>query len=473
MKGIIQIQTWRQPMKKKYFLWLAGALILELMICQTDIQAQIVPAEDSKNILPLRERVKLTEKWWRWKREHVLPMVMREQGVDLWIIRDDEADLYYDNQGPVYVSLLPADHQGMTYPSKYAAPGSQKLPRFLMFYDTGEEIEYVEPRDYAHIADLVKQRDPSKIAVGQYNKEKLISTLGKKYGSRSIDSWTLGVRWLETVGPERISVYHHVQRVANEVIAEAFSNNVVIPDVTTTEDLNWWVLHEYVEMGLDMENYPTINVQRNDENMAKYNDPPECFRNGRTNNGVSVVIRRGDIISCDTDLYMYGLITDSHQHAYVLKRGETDVPEPLKESLRKVNRIQDLFRKEFKVGRTGKEIVAASRKIVPEEGIIATELGFHPPPMYIWRFWLGGYMFDRKSYVAGMTSGPGYYPTSIVTNNHKLHYNTLFAFEPHTRVAVSGWKYGVELGIGQITSFTEDGLQYLARPQEHEWHVIR
>ena len=460
-------------MSKKSLVWSLFVMISILLVSGICIQAQIVSIEDSKNILPLRERVRLTEKWWKWKKKHVLPMVMREQGVDMWIIRDDEADLYYNNQGPVYISLLSANHQGMTYPSKYAPPGSQRLPRFLMFYDTGEKIEEVEPRDYKHIADLVKERDPSTIAIAQHNKENMINALGKKYASRSIDSWTLDVRWLETVGPERISVYRHVQRIANEVIAGAFSNKVVIPDITTTEDLNWWVLHKYLELDLDMENYPTINVQRNDENMAKYDDPPEYFRNGRTNNGVSVVIRRGDVVSCDTDFYLYGLITDSHQHAYVLKKGETDVPEALKEALRKVNRIQDLFRKEFKAGRTGKEIVAASRKIIPEEGIIETELGFHPPPLYIWRFWLGGYMFDRKSYVAGMTSGPGYYPTSIVSNDHKLYYNTLYAFEPHTRVAVPGWKHGVELGIGQISVFTEDGLLYLARPQEHKWHVIK
>ena len=228
-------------MRKKGILWLLFVMILVLAVGQIFIQAQSIPIEDSKNILPMRERVKLTEKWWRWKKEHVLPLVMREQGVDMWIIRDDEADLYYNNQGPVYVSLLSANHQGMTYPSKYAHPGSQRLPRFLMFYDKGEEIEEKEPRDYAHIAELVKERNPNTIAIGQHNKEKTIKALGKKYASRAIDSWTLGVRWLEIVGPERISVYRHVQRVANEVIAEAFSNKVVIPDVTTTEDLNWWV----------------------------------------------------------------------------------------------------------------------------------------------------------------------------------------------------------------------------------------
>ncbi len=460
-------------MKKISIMWVLAGLVTGICLLFSVLPSQVIPLEDSQNIQPLRERVRLTEKWWRWKKENVLPMVMRGQGVDMWIIRDDEADLYYNNQGPVYISLLPANHQGMTYPSRYAPPGSQRLPAFLMFYDNGKKIEYIEPRDYKHITELAAEKSPKTIAIGQHNPEKMLEALGKSYASRAIDSWTLGVRWLETVGPERVSVYRHVQRVANEIIAEAFSNKVVIPDVTTTEDLNWWILHKYVEMGLDMENYPTVNVQRNDENMAAYDDSPEYFIRGKTNNSVSVVIRRGDIISCDTDLYLYGLITDSHQHAYVLRSGETDVPDSLKEALLKVNRMQDRFRQEFIAGRTGKEIVTASEKLKPEEGILETELGFHPPPMYIWRFWLGGYMFDRKSYVAGMTSGPGYYPTSIVTNEHKLYPNTLYAFEPHTRVAVPGWKHGVELGIGQITIFTGEELQYLARPQEKTWHIVR
>jgi hypothetical protein len=423
--------------------------------------------------MPMRERVKLMQKWWDWKKKHVLPMVMREQGVDMWIVRNNEADLYYNNEGPVYTLLLPANQEGMTYPSQHVSPLSQRVPKFMMFYDTGENIEYVEPKDYAHVTQLVADRDPKAIAIGQHNNDDMLNALGKKYAARSIDSWTLGVRWLETMSPEMISVYSHVQRIANEVIAEAYSNRVVTPDVTTTDDLNWWIRHKYLELDLETENHPTITVQRSDENLAKYDDPPEYFHKGRTRNGVNVIIRRGDVVSCDTDLFLLGLVTDSHQHAYVLKKGETDVPKALKEALRKVNRIQDLFRKEFIFGRTGKEIVAASEKISREEGIIESELGFHPPPMFIRRFLQGGYMFDHKTYVAGMTSGPGYYPTSIVTNDHKLHYNTLYAFEPHTRVAVPGWKDGLELGIGQIAVFTEDGLHYLARPQEHDWHVIK
>jgi hypothetical protein len=462
--------------KKRLLIVISGMIVV--VIFSLTLIAQIISVKDSKNIMPMRERVKLIEKWWKWKKEHVLPIVMREQGVDMWIVRNNEADLYYNNEGPVYTLLLPANHEGMTLPSKYVPQGSQWIPKFLMFYDLGNKIEHIEPRDYAHITNLVKQKDPKVIAIGQHNNEKMLKTLGEKYASRSIDSWTLGVRWLETMSPEMISVYHHVQRIANEVIAEAYSNKVVIPDVTTTDDLNWWILnwwilHKYLELDLETENHPTITIQRSDENMGKYDDPPEYFRRGRTRNGVNVVIRRGDVISCDTDLFLLGLVTDSHQHAYVLRKGEKDVPQSLKEALLKVNKMQDLFRKEFILGRTGKEIVAASKKIKPLEGIIETSLGFHPPPMFMRRFLQGGYMFDHKTYVAGMTSGPGYYPTSIVSNDHKLHLSTMYAFEPHTRVAVPGWKHGVELGIGEITYFNEEGLQYMARPQKTEWHVVK
>ena len=84
-------------------------------------------------------------------------------------------------------------------------------------------------------------------------------------------------------------------------------------------------------------------------------------------------------------------------------------------------------------------------------------------------------MFSRGTWVAGLTSGPRYKLHRVVSNEHTLEYNTLYAFEPHTRVAVPGWgDNGVELGIGQIAVFTEDGLRYLDRVQDGDgWHVIR
>ena len=76
--------------------------------------------------------------------------------------------------------------------------------------------------------------------------------------------------------------------------------------------------------------------------------------------------------------------------------------------------------------------------------------------------------------MSGASSGPGYKRHQIVGHDHVVHANTLYAFEPHTRVAVPGWgDNGVELGIGQIAVVTEDGLRYLDRAQPGDtWHVI-
>jgi hypothetical protein len=456
------------------FVLLAASILSVVMLSFTGSPAAQQVGKDTENILSLRERAELMQKWWEWRRENVIPEIMREQGIDMWIVRDDEGELFFNNESPVYVSLLPANYEGMTFASQHERPGSQRTPWFMAFFDTGSEIEYIEPRTYEDVAAMVSERDPQVVAIADFDNDRMLAALGEKYAARAVSSWTIGVRWLETMTPEQISVYRHVQGVANEIIAEGFSNSVITPDVTTTDDLNWWFRHRMLELGMEYENHPSIVVQRRPELIARYDDPPEYFRRGRTSNGKNVTIRRGDVVSCDTDIMLLGLTTDSHQHAYVLLEGESDVPEAMKEGLRKVNRIQDLFAEEFVLGRTGKEIVEAAEAIVPEDGIIETELGFHPPPTFNRRYLVGGFMFPTKPYVAGMTSGEGYYPTSIVGNHHKLYVNTLYAFEPHTRVAVPGWgPDGIELGIGQIAVMTPDGLRYLDRPQESEWHVIK
>ena len=428
-----------------------------------------------KSIPTMRERVEIAERWWQQKREVVLPMVMQEQGIDMWIIRADEADKYYNNEGPLYSSLAPADLRGMIYESEwsnYAGDYSRPMPAFLMFYDTGDGIEYVEPRDYEHIAELVEERDPSTIAIGQFNNGPMLEVFGEEYASRTVDSQTVGMRWYETVTPEMLDTYRHVVGVANDIIAEQFSNGTIIPNVTTTDDLNWSFRHRLLELGIEHENHPSISVQRNVENIARYDDPQEHVTGARTRNDIDVVIRRGDVLRVDTDVFMFGLVTDTHQYAYVLQRGETDVLQELQEALSLAHRIQDQFAQEFQVGRTGKEIVAASESLTLPSNVQEATNDFHPPPKFIRRFQFDGWMLSTKTAVVGMASSPVYVPTSIISDDYTLHYNTTYAFEPHIDVVVPGWgDLGLELGAGQIVAFTEDGFEYLNR--QTEWHVIR
>ena len=447
---------------------------------------------DAANFIPMRERVRLMETFWAWKKSHVLPLIMREQGVDMWIVRNDEEPLYRQTsyrEHPVYLSLLPADHEGMVTPSK-SARNSMDVPEILIFFDTGSEIEFLEPKDYAEITRLVREKDPRKIAISVKNlyirKQKFGDTeqitivtsdemqraLGSKYASRTVDSLQLGILWLSIIGPEQRSAYRYVQGVQNDIIAEAFSNRVIIPDVTTIEDLNWWIRDRCEDLHLDIDNHPSVVVLRRPSKIAEYPESARYFRNGSAGNGADVIIRRGDIVGLDSDIMLLGLETDSQQFAYVLQEGETDVPQSLKDALRLMNEMIDAYRAAYVVGRTAEEIREAGNTIKPHDPrILRAKFGFHPPPMFIQRFSQNGLKFSDGTYVAGI--GRGYKQHPLYSPTLPLHYNTLYAHEPSFTFAVPEWgEDGLSFAVEQLVVFTERGCEYLDRANL-EWHVVK
>ncbi len=40
------------------------------------------------------------ESWWEWKLANVLPAILREQEIEMWIVRNDEGELFFNNEGP-------------------------------------------------------------------------------------------------------------------------------------------------------------------------------------------------------------------------------------------------------------------------------------------------------------------------------------------------------------------------------------
>ena len=47
--------------------------------------------QDIAKYIPMRQRVQIMEGFWKWKMDNILPAVMKEQGVDLWIIREQRS----------------------------------------------------------------------------------------------------------------------------------------------------------------------------------------------------------------------------------------------------------------------------------------------------------------------------------------------------------------------------------------------
>ncbi len=84
------------------------------------------------------------------------------------------------------------------------------------------------------------------------------------------------------------------------------------------------------------------------------------------------MILRGDVLHCDFGITALRLNTDTQHMGYVLREGETDVPDGLRGALRNANRLQDILLAEIRPGRTGNEILFAAQAVMHREGINGT-----------------------------------------------------------------------------------------------------
>ncbi|MDQ3997009.1 MAG: aminopeptidase P family protein, partial [Gemmatimonadota bacterium] len=141
------------------------------------------------------------------------------------------------------------------------------------------------------------------------------------------------------------------------IIATAFSSAVITPGTTRTEDVVWWLRQRVNDLGLGTWFHPSVTVQRRGVEMGDSVDP---------------VIVRGDVLHVDFGLVALGLNTDTQHMGYVLLEGETDVPAGLKGALAASNRLQDIVVAELRPGRTGNDVLRASRARMRREGIDGT-----------------------------------------------------------------------------------------------------
>jgi Xaa-Pro aminopeptidase len=149
-----------------------------------------------------------------------------------------------------------------------------------------------------------------------------------------------------------------MQQLVWTIIDTAFSNKVITPGVTRTDDVVWWFRQRVNDIGLGTWFQPSVSVQRRGMTPEQLGDDP--------------VIQRGDVLHCDVGITALGLSTDTQHMGYVLRDGEHDAPAGLKTALANSNRLQDIVMKEIRPGRTGNEILRSSLARMRSEGIEGT-----------------------------------------------------------------------------------------------------
>lgn len=409
-------------------------------------------------ILPLREQARVVNDWLARRLEVILLEIMRREGIDMWLVICQEY-----NEDPVFPTLVPFENLSARRLSMlvFFDQGKEKgLERFSVSrYPLGQLYRAIwnpekEPDQWQALATQIKARNPKKIAIDESvifafadglsasHKQLLVRYLGPEYTRRLVSAERLVVGWLEKRLPEEIEIYHHLARLAHQIIKEGFSSAAITPGVTTTEDLEWWFWQKLNDLGLRAWFSPTVDIQR--PKTSPYKDK---------------VIRRGDLLHCDVGLSYLRLNTDHQELAYVLKPGETEPPPGLQMALVRANRLQDILVEEFKAGRSGNQILVAALGRMRAEGlkgsIYSHPLGFHGhaagPTIGLW---------DKQDGVPGQ-------------GDYELYYDTCYSIELNCRSVVPEWdNQEVMIGLEQDAAFTREGVIYLDGRQT-VLHLIR
>lgn len=413
-------------------------------------------------VLPMRERAEVIYRILCERLETILPLAMRENEIDLWLILCQE-----DNPDPVFSTMIPMDTwtpilQVMAF---FDRGKKQGIERFNISGTATRDLYQrpytgqVESEQWKLLLQLIEERDPQRIGINVGRVEwaagglthnlylQLLEHLPRKYHKRLVSAEPACTRWLETLTDKELEVYHSVVRIAHAVIAECFSARAIVPGVTVCEDLRWHFWQRCADLGLEVSFLPFFNLRRCPENREKYGPDDK-------------VIRRGDAVHCDVGVRYLRMNSDHQEWAYILREGESDAPPGLRKLLAENNRLQDVFMSEFKLGATGNQMLKKMLARARKEGIPAPKVYSHS---------LGHYLHEPGPLIGlpwEQVACPG-------RGDVKLVHNSCFTMELSITGALPEWGgEDFRLGTEQDVMFTKTGGCQVIDGRQVAFHLV-
>ncbi|HEV2131317.1 MAG TPA: M24 family metallopeptidase [Longimicrobiaceae bacterium] len=444
-------------------------LVALLLLC-TPLAAQEHP------LGTLREQAEIQQEWLRLRLEQVLPRLMREHDVQMWIMPSREY-----NEDPVFFSIVSPTTQAARRRTIYvfcdrgeergveriAIGGTTQGGLYRVVRDPAAQVgtagterraaEPFGPEQWRLLTPIVEECDPRSIQVnishthafsdgitaGEW--QQMQEAIPARYRDRVVHRDLLPLQYIEERLPEMLPKYVEMQRIVHDIIQTAFSNQVITPGVTRTQDVVWWMRQRVNDLGLGDWFQPSVSVQRRGVEMGDSANP---------------VIQRGDVLHTDFGISALGLNTDTQHMGYVLRQGETDAPAGLKAALRNSNRLQDILLEEMEVGRTGNEVLRRTLERMRAEGLNGTmythPIGDHGhgagPLIGLW---------DRQEGVPGRGEVP-------------LRPNTWFSTELQVTTPVPEWGgQPVRMAQEEEARIDAEGRRHWVLGRQTEFHLVR
>lgn len=373
-------------------------------------------------ILTIKERQQRRAEITRKRVNTLIAPLMQELGIDMWVV--PSGDFRVD---PVFPHLMEADAPVDAIAVLSLCGG--KFEKFL----SGSHMEFDENSLYqgftnpgedkwAALARLITEKQPRSIAVdcsaefsildgiSHTDYEAVCAAAGE---IPVVSAEALAMRFMQHRTAEELENYEVCAALSRQLIRETFSRAVVTPGVTTTDDVRWFMRQWMIDRGLGYTWGPNCDVQRRgcENPMLGGEDAVE-------------VIQPGDLVHIDFGISYLQCETDMQYLCYVLKDGETEAPQGLRDGFAACRKHQQIYMDTVRPGVTGNELWREINEKSAAAGlksmVYSHPIGFH---------------------VHGVGASIGRFgrQPDIPHGVYQLENNMCFAMEQNVRVKIPEW----------------------------------
>lgn len=390
--------------------------------------------------------------------EKLLPLAMKEAGIDSWIVicRENDNDplaihVGGENAGGTAAFLFFL--QGDKVHSVAISPSGEA--RALK--DVGLQNEVIEIERgssvWSEVKKLIEKYNPSKIAINSSERNlsdglsytvrvEMEKELGADISAKFVSSDPIVVNWLSVKLPSEIEIMRKAGLLTVQIQTEAYKT--VIPGKTTDADVARYIKKRMKEFGVE--------------------DAWQPDQNPNVNSGVDrghshstdKVIQPGDIIQTDHGIKVYGVwVTDYQRFAYVLKPGEKVAPPEVQKKWENAKLGSRIVVETMKPGIEGFYVDKAQRDWMKQQGSLPVMWSTGHPVGYV--------AHDVGPSLGGAQRSDNPSGSSAL----KLKPGQVFAYDGFFCWYIDDTKTETKtISVEEMAVVTEKGAEYLIPPQE-------
>ena len=288
--------------------------------------------------------------------ELLLP-IMRENAIDMWLILTREV-----NPDPM-AHDIGADHVGYRGAFLFIDTGN-KLEKIAIsafsneikwtgIYDT--VISYYKEGLAPHLREIIHTYNPNAIGVNMSRdipyadgltaamKEYLEEAIGPKLSQRLVSAENIAATFRARRIPEEVELFRRSAQIADKILFETLTPEVISPGKTTELDLTKVIETKMYE----------------NQVIACWAGACPAIRSGPVEDYITwseKVIQPGDLIHIDFGVIYMGYGSDLQRNAYILRKGESELPEEIQSLFNIAMKGRELLLKEMRPGKKAYDV---------------------------------------------------------------------------------------------------------------------